>query len=71
MLYEICIICVVLYAVWCWQHSRIVDNLSSRAVVITGCDTGIGRLLAIHLAQRGQHVYAACLSEEVSWNVFV
>jgi hypothetical protein len=65
-LYAICIICVLLYAVWCWQHSRIVDNLPRRPVVITGCDSGFGRLLAIRLATRGQHVYAACLNEEVS-----
>lgn len=33
-------------------------------VVITGCDTGFGRKLAVRLAGRGLRVYAACLTDK-------
>jgi NAD(P)-dependent dehydrogenase (short-subunit alcohol dehydrogenase family) len=38
------------------------------AVVITGCDTGIGRELAWRAADRGYIVFAGCLDPTVSWN---
>jgi NAD(P)-dependent dehydrogenase (short-subunit alcohol dehydrogenase family) len=61
---------VVLAAACCavvlWlRHTLRVPGLHRRAVVITGCDTGFGRLLAIRLALRGQTVYAACFSKAV------
>ena len=33
-------------------------------VLITGCDTGFGRILAVRLAKKGFKVYAACLSDK-------
>jgi hypothetical protein len=42
------------------------SNLRSRAVFITGCDSGFGRLLALKLAQNGITVFAGCLTEKVS-----
>ena len=35
-----------------------------RYVLITGCDTGFGNLIAKKLDQRGCHVFAACLTEK-------
>lgn len=37
------------------------DSRARLAVVVTGCDTGFGRALAIELAQRGYVVFAGCL----------
>lgn len=34
---------------------------AGKAVLITGCDTGFGNLLARKLAAKGYHVYAGCL----------
>ena len=39
-------------------------SLEGKAVVITGCDTGIGRILALGLASKhGVKVFAGCLTE--------
>ncbi|XP_040062423.3 17-beta-hydroxysteroid dehydrogenase type 6 [Ixodes scapularis] len=35
--------------------------IAGKAVLITGCDTGFGNLLARKLAAKGYHVYAGCL----------
>ena len=35
-----------------------------RYVLITGCDSGFGNLIAKKLDQRGCHVFAACLTEK-------
>ncbi|BFZ14161.1 hypothetical protein BsWGS_17200 [Bradybaena similaris] len=36
-------------------------TVSARAVVITGCDRGIGHATALHLDKLGFHVFAGCL----------
>ncbi|XP_075447572.1 retinol dehydrogenase 7-like [Ascaphus truei] len=47
-----------------WYRERqILQNLSDKYVLITGCDTGFGNLLAKQLDRRGLHVLAACLTE--------
>ncbi|XP_049776765.1 estradiol 17-beta-dehydrogenase 2-like isoform X3 [Schistocerca cancellata] len=40
---------------------RLLDNLPSRAVLITGCDSGFGHELARHLDGLGVPVFAGCL----------
>lgn len=37
---------------------------NSKAVVITGCDSGFGEMTAIHLSSLGYHVVAACLTKD-------
>jgi 11-cis-retinol dehydrogenase len=43
------------------------DDLSSKHIFITGCDTGFGRELALKLAGRGIPVFAGCFSTEVAF----
>ncbi|XP_046989366.1 estradiol 17-beta-dehydrogenase 2-like [Schistocerca americana] len=40
---------------------RLLDNLPSRAVLITGCDSGFGHELARHLDGLGVPVFTGCL----------
>ncbi|VDM77863.1 unnamed protein product [Strongylus vulgaris] len=46
-----------------WELLRVGD-LSSKAVVITGCDTGFGRELAKRCIAKGFTVFAGCLTEQ-------
>ncbi|XP_041477991.1 retinol dehydrogenase 7-like [Lytechinus variegatus] len=39
-----------------------VDKLTERYVLITGCDSGFGKLLVKQLDVKGVHVFAACLN---------
>ena len=41
-----------------------VQNLHTRYVFITGCDSGFGRETAIRLDKMGLHVLAACLTKQ-------
>lgn len=41
-----------------------VQNLDNKYVLITGCDTGFGKMAAIRLDQLGFHVIATCLTNE-------
>ncbi|MEE6471614.1 hypothetical protein FKM82_009311 [Ascaphus truei] len=45
------------------RQKQILQNLSDKYVLITGCDSGFGNLLAKQLDRRGLHVLAACLTE--------
>lgn len=49
---------------WLVRDSRRVDDLDRKHVLITGCDSGFGNLLARQLDRKGFHVLAACLTEE-------
>ena len=49
-------------------YARLTDTVempaaqrAQHAIVVTGCDTGFGRALAVHLAERGYTVFAGCL----------
>lgn len=46
--------------IWAVCFVKLVDG-RGKAVLITGCDTGFGHLLAKNLARLGFHVYAGCL----------
>ncbi|NXY83146.1 RDH16 dehydrogenase, partial [Alcedo cyanopectus] len=52
-----------LYLLWRWHRERqTVPRLSEKFVLITGCDSGFGNLLARQLDARGLRVLAACLT---------
>ena len=44
-----------------WQKPL---SATKKAVLISGCDSGIGLRLAVHLYSQGFHVFAACLSTQ-------
>ncbi|KAM6112296.1 retinol dehydrogenase 16-like [Phoenicopterus ruber ruber] len=53
-----------LYLLWRWHRERqTVPGLSEKYVLITGCDSGFGNLLARQLDARGLRVLATCLTE--------
>ncbi|NXH78099.1 RDH16 dehydrogenase, partial [Hydrobates tethys] len=53
-----------LYLLRRWHRERqLVPRLSEKYVLITGCDSGFGNLLARQLDARGLRVLAACLTE--------
>ncbi|XP_075593991.1 retinol dehydrogenase 16 [Balearica regulorum gibbericeps] len=53
-----------LYLLRRWHRERqMVPRLSEKYVLITGCDSGFGNLLARQLDARGLRVLAACLTE--------
>ncbi|XP_063300829.1 retinol dehydrogenase 7-like [Pelobates fuscus] len=59
------VVIFILILVYRWhRHSYILQNLSDKYVLITGCDTGFGNLLAKQLDQRGMRVLAACLTDK-------
>ena len=55
----------MLYGILQWwrRQKLIISNITDRHVLITGCDTGFGNLLAKHLDKMGFHVFACCLTE--------
>ncbi|KAM9368148.1 retinol dehydrogenase 16-like [Phaethornis superciliosus] len=55
---------VVLYLLQYWRRkTETVPRLSEKFVLITGCDSGFGNLLARQLDKRGVRVLAACLTQ--------
>ncbi|CAI9609741.1 unnamed protein product [Staurois parvus] len=51
------------------RQSQILENLTDKYVLITGCDTGFGNLLAKRLDKRGMKVLAACLTPQGAENL--
>ena len=50
-----------------WLQSRAtLPGLHARHVLVTGCDTGFGRSLALRLDRLGCPVFAACLTAEAA-----
>ncbi|XP_008049322.1 retinol dehydrogenase 16-like [Carlito syrichta] len=52
------------YLVRWYRERQLVSYLPDKYVLITGCDTGFGNLLARKLDTRGLRVLAACLTEK-------
>ncbi|ETN83704.1 hypothetical protein NECAME_07246 [Necator americanus] len=50
--------------IYFWELLRIGD-LSSKAVLITGCDSGFGRELVFRCIDKGFTVFAGCLTEKI------
>ena len=52
--------------VWFWIRRNRRGSLTAdgKHVLITGCDSGFGKLTAIRLDQLGFHVFATCLTKE-------
>ncbi|NXN46146.1 BDH protein, partial [Rhinoptilus africanus] len=46
------------------SYASEVDQIGSRAVLITGCDSGFGFALAKHLHAKGFIIYAGCLQKD-------
>ncbi|KAK3094593.1 hypothetical protein FSP39_003745 [Pinctada imbricata] len=66
MIFEIIIAaCVILLtSIFLYRRRRITRPYNEIYVVITGCDTGFGRLAAERFDGLGMHVFAGCLQEE-------
>ena len=66
----ICLILFIFSIILCYYIFRFfiesfsLQNLNHRAVLITGCDTGFGRLLAIKCVNRGIPTFAGCLTSD-------
>ncbi|XP_053564139.1 retinol dehydrogenase 7 [Bombina bombina] len=55
----------ILILVYRWyRQSQILENLSDKYVMITGCDSGFGNRAAKQLDRRGLKVLATCLTEK-------
>ncbi|KAM4796031.1 retinol dehydrogenase 7-like [Rhinophrynus dorsalis] len=58
------LVLLALIFIFRWNRQRqTLQNLSDKYVLITGCDSGFGNLLAKQLDRRGLRVLAACLTE--------
>ncbi|CAH1252126.1 HSD17B6 [Branchiostoma lanceolatum] len=63
-LLEVIAVLWVTYSVITWWLERgRLSQLTDKTVLITGCDTGYGNLLARRLDQLGLRVFAGCLTE--------
>ncbi|KAM8977537.1 retinol dehydrogenase 16-like [Pelodytes ibericus] len=59
------VVVLVLLLLYRWhRQNQILPNLSDKYVLITGCDSGFGNLLAKQLDRRGLRILAACLTEK-------
>ena len=54
----------VITSITSWIVDKIKLTSQGRYVLITGCDTGFGNLLAKSLDKKGCHVFATCLTTE-------
>ncbi|KAM4701134.1 retinol dehydrogenase 7-like isoform 2-T2 [Discoglossus pictus] len=61
--YMVLLTALILLYRW-YRQSQILQNLSDKYVLITGCDSGFGNLAAKQLDRRGLRVLAACMTEK-------
>ncbi|XP_045168721.2 17-beta-hydroxysteroid dehydrogenase type 6-like [Mercenaria mercenaria] len=54
---------LILTITWHTLHKLKIGNISSRYVLVTGCDSGFGNLLTKQLDLLGFHVFAGCLTQ--------
>ena len=47
-----------------YRNKQTISKYNERYVVITGCDSGFGNMLAKKLDELGFHVFAGCLTEQ-------
>lgn len=45
------------------REMKTVARFNQKAILITGCDSGLGRAYALHLDKEACHVFAGCLSQ--------
>uniref|UniRef100_A0A8C5MF69 Uncharacterized protein n=1 Tax=Leptobrachium leishanense TaxID=445787 RepID=A0A8C5MF69_9ANUR len=70
MLLSLLVVVLVLLFCYRWhRQSQVLQNLSDKYVLITGCDTGFGNLMARQLDRRGMRVLATCLTEKGAENL--
>lgn len=63
-LYAWIVPCLGAYVFLSWIRRWIrINNIAKKHVLITGCDLGVGHLLAQRLDMIGFQVFAACVSE--------
>ncbi|KAM4701137.1 retinol dehydrogenase 7-like [Discoglossus pictus] len=65
MFFILLLLLLALILLYRWyRQSQILQNLSDKYVLITGCDSGFGNLAAKQLDRRGLRVLATCLTEK-------
>ena len=67
MLVTIIIIAIIAYIAYGYilaKPKEKVEGLQDKYVLITGCDSGFGRLLTENLSKQNVHVFAACLTQD-------
>ena len=58
------VLCLFIYRVYVWwRHRPWLEELDTKCVFITGCDSGFGKSAAKSLYRRGVTVFAGCLTE--------
>uniref|UniRef100_A0AC34R6X7 Uncharacterized protein n=1 Tax=Panagrolaimus sp. JU765 TaxID=591449 RepID=A0AC34R6X7_9BILA len=64
LLFYLAIPVAIYYGITWYLENQQVSDLDKKAVLITGCDSGFGRDLALKCQKAGFHVLAACLTKE-------
>ena len=64
MLELIIVFAVIYITVNYYRRRQMLENYGGRHVMITGCDTGFGNMLAKRLDSMGFSVFAGCLTEK-------
>ncbi|KAL3880474.1 hypothetical protein ACJMK2_032710 [Sinanodonta woodiana] len=60
----VCVVITIIYFIFKKRNLKMLPDVTSRHVLITGCDSGFGYLLAKLLDSKGIPVFAACLTDK-------